>query len=524
VKQRWIDIAISLALALVAWVIYRKILRLWWMLDDPNHLLMLTPVSPAGIFTRRFTALLGKPLFTPLHFLSMKLDLICFGPNPRMWYLHQLIAFLFLAPLQYAMLRLWCSRPASLMAALVTMMGVPVMNIVPVLMLRHYVEGAVFAFAAVILYVRGERTSRPLDQMSGRDVRSPRALSIASAVLYLIAALYKEIFVPLPLILGAYSRKKHLIPHVIAAFIYAALRLTLLGSSTESYDFVVRPHDRLKMIATLPFRAFGQFGIPVAIAVVICVTIVFIRMRNARLVIVAGFLAALLPILPVAAQLQPRWAFALWLVSASAIAFVELALPRYGLLVIGAVLITTVASFRVEWPRAFRGFMRMSDEARAFVNLGPNDILLNAETPPVTMQTLAHYTHAKGRALYDELRLCADPQPHRLLQYDATKREVVETRTLDCAHIRTAPLFAHFVFDDGGAFYWTLGPYRDGKYIFVLGDDIAYEVRPDAGFRAPDIPELTIRVRYESPAGWMTYSPDMRLDMKTRRPVDFDRR
>jgi hypothetical protein len=490
------------------------------MLDDPNHLLMLSPVSPRDIFTRRFTALLGKPLFTPLHFLSMKLDLMLFGATPRAWYLHQLVAFMCFAPLQYAMLRLWCSRTASGASALVTIVGVPVMNIVPLLMLRHYVEGAVLAVAAVILFVLAIRRERMW-------------LSIASALLYLGAALYKEIFVPLPLILIALRpggrRYMALIPHALAAFVYAILRISLLGPSTESYDFVARPGERWKMIATLPVRAFGQFGIPVAIALIVCIAIIFVRLRGARWVIVAGAFAALLPIIPVAAQLQPRWSFALWLVSASAIAFVKLALPRYGLAVIGLVVITTLASFRVEWPRAFRRFMQMSDEARVFALLDQGDVMLNAATPPVTLQQLARWSRARGRAVYDELPLCHDAKPpRRVFQYDPNRREVRDVGSsvlvADCARIRTAPLFAHFSFAGDGAFYWNLGPYRDGRWFFVLGEDIAYEVGSDAGFRAAGLPELTIRVRYESPAGWMTYSPDLRLDLQSRRAVSFDRR
>jgi hypothetical protein len=493
------DAAAALALAVLAWVFYRRIVRLSWMLDDPFHLNVLTPVALRDLFTRHFTRQFGKPLFTPLLFLSLKFDLMQFGANARSWYLHQLIAFTFLAPMQYAMLRRWCSRPASFAAALVTMIGVPMINVVPVLMLRHYVEGAVFAMAAVALFGRG------------------RLLNVLSSLLYLIASLYKEIFVPLPLILFA-IRKRDSVPHAIAAIVYAILRISLLGISTESYDFVARPADRWKMIATLPFRAFGEFGIALAIAVLISIVIVFIRLPRSRIVIAASAVAALLPIVPVAAQLQPRWAFALWLVSASAIAFVELRL------VIAAVLITALVSFRVEWPGAYRHFARMSDEGRAFAQLGPHDVLLHAETPPVTMQELARYTHSQAHAIYDELHLCSDPAPHRFFTWQG--REVHETNALakDCASIRTAPLSAHFVFGDDGAFYWTLGPYRDGRYVFVLGDDIAYEVKPDAGFRAANLPALTIRIRYESPAGWMTYSPDLRLDMKTRRAVSFDRR
>jgi len=92
-------------------------------------------VALRDLFTRQFSRQFGKPLFTPLLFLSLKFDLMQFGANARAWYLHQLIAFLFLAPMQYAMLRLWCSRAASFAAALVTMIGIPMMNVVPVLML-----------------------------------------------------------------------------------------------------------------------------------------------------------------------------------------------------------------------------------------------------------------------------------------------------------------------------------------------------------------------------------------------------
>jgi len=68
----------------------------------------------------------------------------------------------------------------------------------------------VLAFAAVILYALALRRQR-------------MGLAIASALLYLAAALCKEIFVPLPLIFFAMSRKKYLIPQIVAGIVYAVL-------------------------------------------------------------------------------------------------------------------------------------------------------------------------------------------------------------------------------------------------------------------------------------------------------------
>src|SRR5712691_3336963 len=96
----------------IALLLYRKVVRLWWMYDDAIHLQILRHATLPQLLTRE-----RGPLFTPLQMVSL-------------------------------------------------------------LMTRHYIEGAIWALVATILFVAArQRDSLPL--------------AIASATVYLAAAVSK---------------------------------------------------------------------------------------------------------------------------------------------------------------------------------------------------------------------------------------------------------------------------------------------------------------------------------------------
>ena len=71
--------------------------------------------------------------------------------------------------------------------------------------------------------------------------------------------------------------------------------------------------------------------------------------------------------------------------------------------------------------------------------------------------------------------------------------------------------------------FWDFGPYTDGSYSVLFADGIkAYDVPRHDGFRLSGVQMLTLRLRYQSPAGWVTYSPDIVVDFK--KPVTAWRR
>ncbi len=59
----------------------------------------------------------------------------------------------------------------------------------------------------------------------------------------------------------------------------------------------------------------------------------------------------------------------------------------------------------------------------------------------------------------------------------------------------------------------VLGPYTEGTYSFLLEDGTAIFPMPRrAGFSMQGRPPLLrLRVKYESPEGWVAYSPEMQV-------------
>ena len=139
----------------------------------------------------------------------------------------------------------------------------------------------------------------------------------------------------------------------------------------------------------------------------------------------------------------------------------------------------------------------------------------------------------RGRWFQDDLYLCLRREPlGRVWGYDQGMRRVVDItaripalRDQLCSSIRwDAPLSTRF-HDSGGALYWDLGPYPKGKYSFLMGDGAAtFEMPRNAAFQMQErAPFLLLRVKYESPEGWVTYSPELRVPLVEGEGVNWRR-
>ena len=70
----------------------------------------------------------------------------------------------------------------------------------------------------------------------------------------------------------------------------------------------------------------------------------------------------------------------------------------------------------------------------------------------------------------------------------------------------------------GTALFWTLGPYRDGLWSFLLGDGVRpSRSRAVAASRFRGRAGFSLKIRYESPAGWATYSPELAAELRASR-------
>jgi hypothetical protein len=528
VRSRGVDIVLAVLLALASVLLYRKVTRLWWTYDDAFliHLAIEHPARDHFIGTSLWSTL-PQPLFTPLLTSSYDAAFSSFGLDPGAFYVCYLILIAVLAAALYATLRLWLTRAASASAVLLFMAGAPVCAAATKLMVLHYIESLILGTIAIGFFAVAVRRSSPF-------------LSIVSAGFYLAAMLAKEIAVPLiALVLllpdgDRRSRVRRVTPLGAALIVYALWRREALGMWFGGYGWAIRSTDVAAIIAAFPSAVWQHVAGPSALAgaalFIIVAAGIALRMRSGSdaLRIAVVLLLTLAPVLPMARKFESRFVLTFWLacVAIAVAGFMTLKNRRAATAMLVIAPLVALVVNRQVWAREFGRAQRMSDEARVFFDLGPGDALRQPSVPPAAMNELAWLKQIYLRRpagtvwFYDDIYLCERATlPRRMFSYEAPKREVVERsdiaaqRDRYCASIRNdVPHTASFQ-HRGDTLSWVFGPYTAGAYAIVLGDGVqVFDIPRSDAFRLPRMSRLDLRVRYVSPEGWVTYSPDLSLD------------
>jgi hypothetical protein len=392
-------------------------------------------------------------------------------------------------------------------------------------MLRHYVEGFVFAAVSVLLYVQSLR-------------RNSVALMIAAACAYLLAAFAKEIYVPLPFALLALPeatlprRVRAAIPQAVALLVYLALRRLALGTFGGGYGWALEASDLPELASRMPRelakRLFVSPFVAVLLTAIVIVAIVCLAQRRkfAPLTIAALATLALAPVIPVMKAFEARYAFALWLVVVITIvagaSVIEIRWLRLSLLAIA--IVATLAANRMEWRTTMAIAERMSAEGRWFLAANADAVLRRPAIPPAAMGELVWLKSLSGRPsgtrwFYDDIFLCSANAP-AIREFDDASDAihdvtlpVQQSRGAVCNRAQhPAPFSAHFRYDDG-VLHWELGPYEGGQYRFVFGDGVqAFDVPREEAFRLPGAKGLTLRIAYLPPHGDEVWSSPIELD------------
>jgi hypothetical protein len=547
-KSRWLDAGIALALAAAAWLLYQPSLRLWWTYDDFYHFRHLITGRPWWyLFDRSEFQRLDSKVLTPLYFLSMDLDRRLFGINPQPFYIHQLLSLSLCPAVIYGVSRIWLRRLWAAVGAWVFLVG-PVIGAMPLQIFhRHYVEAILLGGLAIAAWVGSLR----------RTGARAWALAWLSAVIYFAAAMAKEIAVPLIVLLPLLPepaendradfatlprRLRQLLPHAAMLALYLGLRYGVLGTLLGGYGFAVTPSDLPRLALALPGKLAAELftgrltfvSITFAAALLLGIlALLVLRGRRAVLLTGVSLLLALLPILPVSTQMEPRYAVPAWIVLILAFAFGCQALAerdrRLGIVLGLIVCLSGLVLNRLDWRVRFARAERMSAEDRFLLEMREGDVLrrpllLTASIDELLwMKENVFHRPRGGRWFQDDFYLCAHREPlRRVWDYDPAARRVVDitaripkVRDRECSSVRwDAPLAASF-HDSGGVLRWDLGPYWKGQYSFLIGDGAAvFEMPRSAGFQMRErTPFLPLRVKYESPEGWVTYSPELRVPL-----------
>lgn len=557
-RPRRADLALPLLLLAATFVLFHRALDLFWHADDFYNLRFARHHTALQILVSPETwAELPFKMVTPLMFHSFQVDLALAGASTRAFYLHQILAIALGAVSLYVVLRLWLPPLAGLAGAGLSLLGAPTGALAADLMVRHYPEGialVLLSLAAFVVALR--RSERPA--ATGRF--GWIGWSLFSAALYAAACLAKEIAVPLlfGLLLlperDLRTRLRCAVPHAGVLALYFAYRFHLLSTLVGGYGWAVERGDWARLALALPGKMAremvgggGAWGW-VLLALCLLAAAFAARSPGAAARWLAAFALTLLPVLPVSTEMKPRLAAAPWALLAAAAAcggaqlsgwWREPGLRRSAarplrlgrLACIGLGLGLGLLAWRGSWSATWAAAERTSSENRAFLRLGRGDLLLHPLGYPSAMAELRIFrAEARGGSpsaawAYDEIDLCPAPGRFRVWEYDERADRVVD-RSAEvpaiCASWRRrlraeAPLSATFR-SSPPLLTWSLGPYGQGRYALVFDEGAGLlVVAPQGGYQSPPA-RFDFRVRYESPDGWITYSPLLVADFQ-RRPV-----
>jgi len=533
------DFGIAAALTALVVVLYRKVLRLWWTYDDAYllHLAIDHPLADSFFSS----SVWPQKLFTPIVMLVFETEMAVFGLAPARWFVVHLIAAAIAAIAFYAALRLWFSPWPAGTAAVLFLSCVPFCSLITELGGIHYLVGITLGSIATIGYVAALRRGRWL-------------FSLGSSLLYLLAMLAKETIIPLPFLLVALperdlgTRVRHVVPHAVSLVVYFAWRYAVIDTFLGGYGWAIDRNEWPRLIASLPVKillACAGHGMAIGVSVIVLMSLALVmalRRKNAVILFLVAMALAVGPILPVSKEMQRRYALMPWLCwSVAFVAGAEVLRSRnarIGATVLIGVPVLMLVVNRQEWGYEFGRTQRMSDEARFFYDMPPNSYLRGPSVPPAAMGELnwlktVHERKPSGASwFYDDYFLCTGGvEQRRTWQYDPERRAIVEiTGQLPalgrrhCGSIRnTAPLSAEFEYRNGSLF-WTLGPYEEGRYrVLMANGAMAFDVPRADGFRLPDMPGIALRIRYDSPEKWTTYSPEITVDFKNPRKTVWTR-
>lgn len=529
-------------LALLLWLLllHAHALAGWWRWDDPAHLFFVTQFTPSAYFLiPEVWREISPANFTPLLSLSFQADYTLFGLNPAGFYLHQLLVLWLTAGMTFMLLRLWLPPLWAGLAAALFLAGVPVLFVAHQLMTRHYAEGLLLTTLALYLFVRALRSRR-----HGKTV------ALAAAFCYLLAVLAKEVYTPLVVLLpflheGTLRRRLSLwLPFVAVATVYTFWRTAMLGS-TGGYGVLpgIDPQVALMQLASVPLILGGpgwQGPVAVGIAATSLAAAVLwrrqtpaqkrLRRGHAILLVFLCSVLVLVPLIPLAAwpgiHTPDRYLFLPWWTLTVGTVW-GLAQLRGKLQWLALSLFVTLLALTLLHMHRVAGQLDASiaeKEVQGHFIWQADDqqIIWLSSLMALSFwdyQYLAQLKQAHGKgsspmAVSDEIQIAtrqADGDlpiwrydPYCLCMQDVS---ALVPDWLDNWKGRLRPdlpldVETHL---SGRNVSWQFGPHEAGQYA-IIGPSIGKIPLPEQGQLRANINLEGVRLRYDSPEGWIRYS------------------
>lgn len=512
-------------------LLYHRVLQSWWIADDPSILRHIIEYPLLDNFTDSNTWRAYMPNnLTPLLLLSLGIDYQLFDLAPAPYYAHQLVALCAVLLVGYILLIRLVSPFVATLALVIFVTSLPMATIVQQLMTRHYIDGLLFSLLTILFYIQAIKTQRPLWLL-------PSLLS------YVLACTAKEIYVPLVLLLpwmvecsSHRQRIAYTLPFIAVAGLYTLWRLYMLkpGNVLSGYG-TLYDADPVGLQGFLDRLRHGlSLDDPASLAVVLisCLSglIFLLAIKDQRAKLLPVFISAALilaPLLAVANTLLPRMmilaaAFMaiLGAIGLQALNYKPNTSTRLLTLALGLAWIgfniQAMAQDETWGDRAFIERHRL--EGRFILSAEANRTLLEPVGPHWFYTGLAwirahHLQAGKAPGICYDPCLCAPDTLDDAVVYRDGSLTPAAPESHRCAR-REAPLSIAITYDSkAGLVRWDLGPYREGRWSFLLEPGAARVPVPPSGHFPMYRPNaLPLRVLYESPEDWYAVSPYLTID------------
>ncbi|MEM7019035.1 MAG: hypothetical protein AAF512_17045, partial [Pseudomonadota bacterium] len=409
-----------------------------------------------------------------------------------------------------------------------------------------YIEGLGLAAAALFCYIQAIR-------------RNNLVWACVGSLPYLLAAIAKELYVPLVVILAFlplgnfWTRCRMVIPYGIAAGIYVVWRLYMLGigQATSGYsgslpNFIP---TNLEHVVQFPMTyadvmnySFVHAGI-VCIGLILCLWFLY-KQQNKTSVLLFFVLAAatFLPFFPVLSLLPiyPRYVFVFALVLYVAVflgiikfSFLEERKPLVLLIALSMLLSNVLSGEQYQAP--VKELLKVYDARGRFLiqDSQINDVMIDAFTcDPYYEKLREHFQYAgRGNIVSSGYDICLQALEGNL---DTTGKHyfgyfqgkmVAQRPEKFVAHCPTfnfeKPLQIQLSYSPTSRqFEWRLGPYTDsqGEYYILPGNYGTTRIMQNGALSAVAIGVQyleSLRILYKDPSGWVTSSPLLEPDLFT---------
>lgn len=527
---------VSILLLLVG-VIFHGLPSGYWRGDDPS--ILWHAINSEG-FSAFYDPSDWKKLstgnLTPWVTLSFKVDLWLSGFSPKFFYVHQLGSLGMVAVAAYALCRQWVSPTWAFLSICLFLVGAPTISVTEMLMTRHYLEGLLFALLATLACVYAFR-------------QRSMSWAFAGAFAYALAATSKEIYVPLVLVIlvipplkDISSRLRLASPIIGTAVCYIFWRQHMLGGmiggyvESNSIVSIQSVKGMFNAIGSFPRFIFGDSWILPTF--LFCITLMITLFKNSKsipvfIMLSIGVFVPLVPLISFPGISGPnRYLFLFWFVASLVYVFSIQTVSslissdkkiQYGIGILLCLTVITSTAFHTRVVAAsLRAYQhevevqgRFLFDADKQVGFIPSKSLLNSYWYVSDLCNMKEYMGLECPVALIK-GVPVNSKFDRLYSYDTKSNsmidissEIDEILTRNKAIDTSRPLFGTVSLENGWGL-WSFGPYDNGQY-FLFSSRLGRYPLPKTGKLRTPITEMSFHIQYESPDGWTTSSPLLKV-------------